>query len=81
MPKSTVGNEMEICVICQRRPSAGYLADYPLCLPCYNAVSSPDPICFGCETPLSEVDVETGEVLCQECREEAPAGEAIEEGE
>lgn len=68
----------ELCVICQQRPAAGYLGEYPLCEPCYNAVTAPDPICFECGAPLSEVETETQEALCQECREEK--GEALSQG-
>lgn len=63
-----MSKNQELCVICERRPAAGYLGNYPLCLTCYNAVSSPDPICFDCGEPLTEADIEAEETMCGECR-------------
>lgn len=67
----------EICSLCPR-PAAGYIADFPLCQSCFNALNSPDDICFNCNEPLTDEDLAAGETLCKPCRD-APAAEVLED--
>jgi predicted amidophosphoribosyltransferase len=52
---------MAKCTICGK-PAARTLADFPLCLKCYNATTSDADICFECGKALEEGE----EIYCAE---------------